>query len=214
MDSEIFLDTYSEVQRRFAHIEDLAHGWEHVERVYKLAVYIAEQEGADRFVVGMAALMHDLGRISQTQDTSHHAELSVLVATEILATYQVSPERQTAILHAIAAHSYGRDVEPRTLEARIVRDADRLDALGAIGVLRWAMTGAVHHTSQARTYHPDDPFAEQHVPDDRTYLLDHFFIKLLKLSSTMATETGRTMAKRRSDFMHAYLDELRRELEE
>lgn len=214
MESDILLDTYAEVQRCFAHVDDLAHGWEHVERVYKLAVDIAEQERADHFVVGMAALMHDLGRASQDHGTKHHAELSVLAATEILAAYHVPSEKQEAILHAIDAHSYSRNIEPRTLEARIVRDADRLDALGAIGIVRWAMTRGSHHTSQTKTYHPDDPFAEQRVPDDRSYMLDHFFIKLLKLGSTMTTETGRTMAKSRSDFMHAYLDKLRAELGE
>ncbi len=210
----ILQDTYVEVQRRFAYVNDPAHGWEHVERVYKLALRIAEQEEADQFIVGMAALMHDLGRASQNENTAHHADLSVVAANELLTTFQVSPDKQEAIRHAIVAHSFSRGIEPRTLEARVVRDADRIDGLGAIGVIRWAITGAVRRTPQTRTYHLFDPFAEHRSPDERLYMLDHFFTKLLKLSDTMTTETGRKMAKHRTNFMLAYLDELRKELDE
>jgi len=208
MESQILLDTYAEVQRRFAHFNDPAHGWEHVERVYKLALHIAEQEGADPFIVGMAALMHDLGRISNSASIKHHADLSEIAAAEILAIHQVALETQEAILHAIAAHSFSRNIEARTLEARVVRDADRLDSLGAIGMLRWAITATIRCTPQTRTYHPSDPFAEQHEPDDSRYMLDHFFTKLLKIGDSMTTETGHRLARRRASFMLAYLDEL------
>jgi len=213
-ESQILLDTYFEVQRRFAHLDDPAHGWEHVERVYKLALHIAQQEGANPFIVGMAALMHDLGRTSASDGTRHHADLSEIAAAELLTAYQVPPEAQQEILHAIEAHSFSRGIEARTLEARVVRDADRLDGLGAIGVLRWAISATIRRSRQTQAYHPLDPFAEQREPDDRNYMLDHFFKKLLKLSDTMATETGRVMARRRTNFMLAYLDELRGELDE
>ena len=213
MESQILLDTYAEVQRRFAHFNDPAHGWEHVERVYKLALHIAEQEGADPFIVGMAALMHDLGRISNSDSIKHHADLSGIAAAEILTIHQVAPETQEAILHAIAAHSFSRNIEARTLEARVVRDADRLDSLGATGVLRWAITATIRRTPQTRTYHPSDPFAEQHEPADSSYMLDHFFTKLLKIGDSMATETGHNIARRRVNFMLTYLDELRSELD-
>jgi len=104
-------------------------------------------------------------------------------------------------------------IEPRTLEAKVVRDADRLDSLGAIGILRWAVTGAVRRTSDTQSYHLDDPFAEWHTLDDRRYMLDHFFTKLLKLNKTMSTQAGSALAKQRTAFMHFYLDEFRRELE-
>ena len=140
-------------------------------------------------------------------------ELSETVAAEILAAHQVAPETQEAILHAIAVHSFSRNIEARTLEALVVRDADRLESLGAIGILRWAITATIRRTPQTRTYHPTDPFAEQHEPDDSRYMLDHFFTKLLKISDSMATETGHRMARRRVNFMLAYLDELKSELD-
>ena len=168
-------------------------------------------------MVGMAALMHDLGRTAPHDGTNgkqvqHHADLSVALAREILAGYAVPVEKQEAILHAIAAHSFSRNIEPLTLEAGIVRDADRLDALGATGILRWAITGTIRRNVQTRTYHPDDPFAEQHAPDDKRYMLDHFYTKLFKLGDTMTTRTGRILAGQRTAFMRAYLEELRREL--
>jgi uncharacterized protein len=205
-------DVYSEVQQRFAGVDDLAHGWEHIQRVYTMALRLAEQEGANFFIVGMATLMHDLGRLA-LDDTKHHADLSAMLAADMMARYNIAPEVEQAILHAITAHSFSLGIEPRTLEARVVRDADRLDGLGAIGILRWAITGTNRSTPSTLTYHPDDPFAEDHVPDDEKYMLDHFFTKLLKLGDSMATETGRRLAEGRVAFMRVYLDELRSELE-
>jgi uncharacterized protein len=211
-ETEILSDIYAEVERRFTSFDDPAHGWEHVDRVYTLALQIAEQEGANRFIVGTAALMHDLGRTTGQHTAVHHADISVTLASELLTSHVLPAHVQDAILHAIAAHSYSRGIEPMTLEARVVRDADRLDALGAIGILRWAITGAVRRTSQTRSYHPTDPFAEEHTPDDHTYMLDHFYAKLLKLSETMTTQTGRALAEQRTAFMYSYLDELKKEL--
>ncbi len=211
VEAEVLTQVYAEVQRRFEGFDDLAHGWEHVKRVYTLAMSIAEQEGANRFIAGMAALLHDLGRLSE-DTTKHHADLSTSLAAELLLPYQLAPETREAILHAITAHSFSRGTEPYTLEAGIVRDADRLDSLGAIGILRWAVTGTIRRTPQTQAYHPDDPFAEQHELDDKMYMLNHFFTKLLRLPEGMFTKTGRGMAVQRVAFMRAYLEELKEEL--
>lgn len=205
---------YEEIKRRFADINDPAHGWEHVNRVYELSLHLARQEKADSFIVGVAALMHDLGRTAH-DPTKHHAELSVTLASELLTEQQVPTKIQQAIFHAIEAHSFSHNIQPRTIEAKIVRDADRLDGLGAIGIIRWAVTGTIRRTPQTLTYHPDDPFAEHpeyRQPDDARYMLDHFYTKLLKLSDTMSTTTGRELARQRTAFMQTYLDELRKEL--
>ena len=208
---QILSRVYSEIEQRFQHFDDPAHGWEHVRRVYNLALFIAEREGAQRFITGMAALLHDLGRLSHEHE-QHHADLSVSEAGLLCQQFRVAPQAQEAILHAILAHSFSRGIQPRTLEARVVRDADRLDGLGAIGIMRWAITGAVRRHPQTLCYHPSDPFAEQHAPDDSRYMLDHFFSKLLTLSDGMTTATGRELAEQRTAFMRAYLSEFRREL--
>ncbi len=215
VESEVLSQVYKDVRKRFTGVDDLAHGWEHVNRVYNLALSIARQEEADAFVVGMAALMHDLGRTvrhDEANGNAHHADLSVTLATELLQAYRVPAEKQQAILHAIAAHSFSKGVEPLTLEACIVRDADRLDGLGAIGILRWAVTGTYRRTPETVSYHPDDPFGEKHELDDHRYMLDHFYSKLLKLAETMTTRTGRVLAQRRTAFMRTYLYEFKREL--
>lgn len=215
-ETRVLVQTYDEVQARFMDSDDLAHGWEHIDRVYKLARSIAEREGADSFIVGMAALLHDLGRATEKMDEHgrhvHHADLSVTLAGELLERYQMPVAQREAIVHAIVAHSFSKGIEPHTLEARVVRDADRLDGLGAIGILRWALTGALRRTPTTRSYHPEDPFAERHTLDDSHYMLDHFYSKLLKLADTMSTESGRRLARERTDFMRVYLDEFRREM--
>jgi uncharacterized protein len=212
-ETKVLANIYTEIEQRFTEVDDLAHGWEHVNRVYQLAQHIAEQEGANQFVVGMAALMHDLGRAAPQDSAAHHADLSVELASDLLHRYQVPYDIQEAILHAIIAHSFSRAIEPRTLEARVVRDADRLDGLGAIGIIRWAITGALRRNSQTRTFHPSDPFAEEHILDENAYMLDHFYTKLLKLNDTMTTKTGRHLSQQRTAFMLAFLKELGDEVE-
>jgi uncharacterized protein len=203
----------TEVQARFADFSDLAHGFEHTHRVYHLALSLSEQEHADGFIVGMAALLHDLGRTTRGPSRSH-AERSAKLAQKLLAEYELPHDTCHAIRHAILAHSYRHGIEPATLEARVLYDADSLDSLGASGVMRWAMTVKHGRWPQTRTYHPDDPFALWRVPDGQSYVLDRFFTKLLKLQETMTTATGRTMAERRIAFLRRFLQELQHELAE
>ena len=203
----------TEVQARFTDFSDLAHGWEHTNRVYHLALHLAEQEHADGLIVGVAALMHDLGRTTRGPARSH-AERSAKLATKLLASYDLPPETQHAIRHAILAHGYRHGIEPATLEARVLYDADRLDSLGACGVMRWAMTAKHGRWPETATYHPDDPFALWRKPDGQRYLLDRFYTKLLQLSEAMTTATGRMMAGRRIAFLRLYLQELQQELAE
>jgi len=202
-----------EVQARFTDFSDLAHGFEHVHRVYHLVLYLAEQEHADGLIVGMAALLHDLGRTTRGP-TRSHAERSAKLAAKLLAAYDLPLETLHAILHAILAHSYRHGTLPATLEARVLYDANRLDSLGACGVMRWAMTPKHGRWPQTRTYHPDDPFALWRVPYGQHYLLDRFLTKLLQLQEAMTTATGRAMAERRIAFLRLYVQELQHELTE
>ncbi|HEX7734792.1 MAG TPA: HD domain-containing protein [Ktedonobacteraceae bacterium] len=209
--TQMLADIYQEVEQRFASFDDPAHGWEHVRRVYEMAQRMAAEEGADSLIVGSAALLHDIGRLIRRKGTPH-ALLSVEESREILKRYPLESEQVEAILHAIEAHSFSQGIEPRTLEARVVRDADRLDSLGAIGILRWAISGTIKRKKQTRSYHPEDPFGEYHELDDRRYILDHFFTKLLKLEDGMYTTTGRALARQRTAYMREYLQEFKAEL--
>jgi len=204
-------EVFKYVQARFMDFTDLAHGWEHVYRVYHLSLHIAEQEHADSFIVGIAALLHDVGRTVR-EPKKPHAERSAILATEMLAQYDLPSETQEAILHAILAHNYRRGITPATLEARVLYDADRLDSMGASGLMRWAMILKNKKWSEWKSYHPEDPFAIYRNPDDQHYLLDRFFTKLLALPEAMMTETGRAMAQSRLAFFHLFLQELQVEL--
>src|SRR5437879_9589449 len=101
--ARILTDMYFKVRQRLAEFNDLAHGWEHVRRVYNLALQIAEREGADRFTVGCATLLHDIGR-AMHDEGKHHAAISVEEGRRVLAHYALTTEQVTAILHAIEAH--------------------------------------------------------------------------------------------------------------
>ncbi|HEY0756422.1 MAG TPA: HD domain-containing protein [Ktedonobacteraceae bacterium] len=210
---QMLVDLYQKVEQRFATFTDPAHGWEHVKRVYAMAQRIAAEEGADELITGSAALLHDIGRLIRRKGTPH-AMLSVEEARVLLQAYALDSEQVEAILHAIAAHSFSQGVQPRTLEAYVVRDADRLDSLGAIGIIRWAITGTLKRKPQTSSYHPEDPFGVSHELNDRLYMLDHFYTKLLKLEEDMYTTTGRVLAQQRTAYMRAYLQELKTELEQ
>ncbi len=102
------------------------------------------------------------------------------------------------IRHAIEAHSFSAGIAPRTVEAKVVQDADRLDALGAIGLARCIAVG----TALGRPlYEPEDPFCRARTPDDGGASVDHFYAKLLKLAGTMQTAAGRREAERRTAFL-------------
>jgi uncharacterized protein len=113
------------------------------------------------------------------------------------------------ITHAIEAHSFSAGIAPRTPEARVVQDADRLDSLGAIGIARCLLVGGRLDLPLCAA---DDPFCDERLPDDGRYTIDHFYAKLLKLPATMQTEAGRAEAERRAALMRRYLDDLRAEI--
>src|SRR5260370_18969954 len=167
-ESKMLAAMWREVESRFAGYDDLAHGWEHTQRVYHLALRLAEQEHANRFIVGMAALLHDLGRTTK-DPTRTHAERSAILATTLLAPYDLPLDTRYAILHAILAHSYSRGIAPATLEARVLYDADRLDSSGGRGVRRWAITSTHRRRPEPNTYHPQDPIASRPKPADTHY---------------------------------------------
>ena len=189
---------------------DPAHDVQHIKRVVNNARYLTELSEADLNVTIPAAWLHDCVQVAK--DSPARGQVSRLAAEEacrFLAGIGYPVERLPAVQHAIEAHSFSAGIEVRSLEAGIVQDADRLDALGAIGIARCLLTGGALGSA---VYHPDDPFCSQRDPDDKAFMVDHFFAKLFKLPATMQTEVGRVEAQRRADVMRDYLSELGREL--
>ena len=112
-------------------------------------------------------------------------------------------------MHAIEAHSFSAAIQPRTIEAKVVQDADRLEAIGAVGLARCLMLSG----AMARPlYVESDPFCENRAADDRLSAVDHFFTKLIKIETMMQTESGRVEARLRTPFLQSFLNELRREI--
>ncbi len=120
--------------------KDDIHGFSHVERVYNTCIQIGKKKKANMLVLKIATLLHDIGRINEKNDVPerNHAENSAQMALDFLTSndYDISKKELDNIIHSIKAHSYSNKVIPETLEAKILSDADKLDALGAIGLYR------------------------------------------------------------------------------
>lgn len=189
---------------------DAAHGLAHIERVVANAKRLAAETGADLAVVVPAAWLHDC--VNVPKDSPLRSQASRLAAEKAVAFLREIGYAKGligAIGHAIEAHSFSAEIIPTTLEAQVVQDADRLDALGAIGIARCIQTG----TAMQRTfYNSDEPFPIKREPDDAVSTIDHFYTKLLKLADTMQTKAGRQEAHRRTQFMQLYLDQLESEI--
>ncbi len=189
---------------------DPGHGLVHLRRVVATALALAQAEAARLDVVLPAAWLHDC--VPVAKDSSDRPRASRLAAAQAVAFLQAAGYPENAlpqIAHAIEAHSYSAGIPPRTIEARVVQDADRLDALGAIGVARCIAVGSALGRP---LYEADDPFCERRAPDDSGASVDHFYTKLLKLAATMQTEAGRKEAERRTAFIRAFIEQLRSEI--
>lgn len=195
----------------FEHAQfDAGHDLQHIQRVVLSAKKLAMQENADLQVVVPAAWLHDCVIVPKDSPLRKQAsKLAADQAIEHLSQMGYPAECFPAIHHAIHAHSFSAGIPPETLEAQIVQDADRLDALGAIGMARCLMLGG----SMGRAlYHPEDPFGLHREHDDLTYTIDHFYLKLFKLPGQMHTQAAREEGERRVVVMRGFLEQLGREV--
>ncbi|HXM32334.1 MAG TPA: HD domain-containing protein [Chthoniobacterales bacterium] len=189
---------------------DAAHDDGHVRRVVANARKLAETEGADLAVVLPAAWLHDCVAIAKNlPQRSSASRLAAQRAGELLRAAAYPAQHIPAIEHAIAAHSFSAGIPPQTLEAKVVQDADRLDALGAVGIARTLITGGANGTP---FYHFSEPFPITRMADDGTSIIDHFFTKLLTLAETMQTAAGRAAAQQRAQFLKQFLTQLGSEI--
>ncbi|WP_427977689.1 HD domain-containing protein [Agarivorans sp.] len=190
---------------------DTAHQLDHVERVVKWAICLAKQEQANMAVVEPAAWLHDCVSLDKSHPQRHlAAQWAADKALELLSGFGYDSQYFAAIHHAIAAHSYSGNVAANTLEAKIVQDADRLDALGAIGITRCIQVG---NRLGRPFYNSQDPFCQHRSADDQSFSLDHFYTKLLLIGDSLHTDGAKREAKRRTDFMQSYLAQLATEFE-
>lgn len=189
---------------------DAAHDIAHIERVVKNAEKISLEESSDREIVTAAAWLHDCVILTKNHpDRKKASTLAAQKAAEFLATTSYPKNKIPAVAHAIESHSYSAGITPETQEAKIVQDADRLDALGAIGIARCFSVGG---ELNSRMYHPDDPFAEAREIDDSKWTVDHFYEKLFRLPDLLNTDTARRIAERRVAYMRSFLGQLSTEI--
>ncbi|ELB2181442.1 HD domain-containing protein [Vibrio parahaemolyticus] len=189
---------------------DAAHDIEHVKRVVKTAKQLCDEENADIAIVLPAAFLHDC--FTYPKDHPNRKQSSAIAAKKAIAyleSIQYPQHYHDAIAHAIEAHSFSANIRPNTLEAQIVQDADRLDALGAIGVTRCIQV-STHFNAQL--YNDNDMFAKERELNDKQFTVDHFQTKLFKIVDTMNTESAKLEANKRKAFMQTYLKQLHDEV--
>jgi len=167
----------------------VSHDKEHIDRVAALAYYIGKKEGADLEIVELAAKLHDIAR-----EKKDHAKKGAEIARKILRKNGLPEKFIEKVAHCIESHSFSCSVKPETLEAKVLSDADKLDAMGAIGIARAFMYSGEKGRSIEET-------------------LKHFEEKLLKLKNCIKTKTGLKLAEERHEFLLKFYRKLRDELD-
>lgn len=192
-------------------INDSAHDFDHIMRVFKNAQKICKKENAREKLVLSAVLLHDVISYPKSDKRSKLSSIkSAEKSRNILKKFNFTKEEIQIISDAIRDHSFSRNKIPTTLEGKILQDADRLDAIGAIGIAR---VFAVSGSEKRPFYNIKDPFCKNRIPNDEIWALDHFYRKLLKLESLMNTKSGKIEAKKRTTVLKDFLNELKKEIQ-
>lgn len=175
--------------------DDGSHDAAHLLRVWKNAAAIAEVEGGDLRMIAAAVLLHDCVSVEKNSPLRAQASrLAAEKASTLLRERGWAEADIEAVAHAILTHSFSANLSPETLEAKILQDADRLDAIGMVGAARcFYIAGRMG----SALYDPLDPLAEQRPLDDKAYAIDHFETKLFRLADGFQTEAGQQMALER-----------------
>jgi uncharacterized protein len=196
-------------------VDDLSHDAAHLRRVYDWSLRLAPEAGADADLAGAAALVHDL--VSVPKDAEERplaAERSASSAVALLERAGYSGGEVTSITAAVRTSSWSRGLPPSGPLGQVLQDADRLDAIGAVGIARTfaCAQSMVSRGRRMRLYHHDDPLARHRPPEERQFALDHFQTKLLRLAEGMHLPTACREASRRHQRMVSFLEALAEEL--
>jgi len=186
---------------------DASHDWQHIERVLENARHIAQAEGGDQALIELAVLLHDVSDPKYKKAGEDPEQ-------EILGQLELSDKERNDIRSIIRTVSFkgGTNEEPETVEGKIVRDADRLDAIGAIGIARaFAYGGAKGRKLYDRDEQARTAMTESEYRNGDTSTVTHFYEKLLLLKERMVTDSGKQMAEERHRFMLSFLEQLQNE---
>ncbi|OGZ19843.1 MAG: hypothetical protein A2654_01055 [Candidatus Nealsonbacteria bacterium RIFCSPHIGHO2_01_FULL_43_31] len=186
-----------------------SHGFDHVERVLRMAKLISKKEGGDMETIEAAALLHDMGRTKEDKNERlDHAAEGAKMARVYLGKINFPKNKIGNVIHCIAVHRFSRGKKPETIEAEIIQDADRLDALGAIIITRVLSHGALHGLP---VYDPRIKPLKKYTGKKAT-AINHFYEKILKITpSSFYTKTAQKIARQRYDFVVKFLDQFKKE---
>ena len=212
-EQEIIQQTIDFVKRTLAGAE-AGHDWFHIERVYKTASTINETAQADTLVVSLAALLHD---IADSKFNNGDEEIGPRIAGEFMASLNLAPEIILHVKQIILNMSYKASlgtVSFHSKELEVVQDADRLDAIGAIGIARaFTYGGFKNRVLYDPAIPPVENMSKEAYKNTTAPTINHFYEKLLLLKDLMRTEKGKAMAQQRHDFMLQYLEQFYKEWE-
>lgn len=177
--------------------DDGSHDIAHILRVFRNAMRIHAVEGGDGEILAAAVLLHDCVSVEKNSPLRAQASrLAAEKASAILAAMGWEKARIENVAHAVLTHSFSANIAPETLEAKILQDADRLDAIGMVGVARcFYIAGRMG----SALYDPADPLAQARPFDDKAFALEHFPVKLFKLADGFQTAEGRSLATTRHE---------------
>lgn len=189
---------------------DPGHDFAHIMRVVETCKNIGTQAKANLEILIPAALLHDVVNVPKNHPERNQASQKASeVAQKILKSVEYSDEEINLISTVIVEHSYSLGKKPSSIESGVLQDADRLDALGAIGIMRTVSCGCL---LKASYYDIDDPFAKARTLNDKKFTVDHFFTKLFKLTETFNFKETKIEGGKRIKFMYQFLDQLKNEI--
>ena len=200
------LENLKKIAKKKLQNNDPAHDFEHIMRVYRNAERICKTENGNKKLILSAVLLHD---IIKNKNQNNSALKSAKLAEKILKENCFSLDEIIIISDAIKEHSFSKGKIPSTSEGKILQDADRLDAIGAIGLARVFSFSGLNNRP---FYDLNDPFSKKRSINDNKWALDHFFKKLLKLEQKMNTKTGKLLAKKRTKVLKNFLKEIKNEI--
>ena len=193
-----------------ADTNDGSHDLAHILRVFRNAMRIHAGEGGDGEVLAASILLHDCVAVEKNSPLRAQASrLAAEKASAILAGLGWQPDRIALVAHAILTHSFSANIPPETVEAKILQDADRLDAIGMVGAARcFYVAGRLN----SGLYDPADPRAEHRPLDDKAWSLDHFPAKLFKLADGFQTMAGAELSRERHERLKQFYDRFLEEI--
>jgi uncharacterized protein len=189
-----------------------SHGWDHVSRVVRIALRIAEAEGADSFVVLMASLLHDIARDEENASNGKtcHAEEGYRLTLEFLTASSMEHPVALHIAECVRTHRFRNNHSPESLEAKVLFDADKIDSIGAVGIGRAFLfsgeVGARLHTDE----HTDILSTRAYTEEDTAYR--EFMVKLQYIRDSLYTNEGKVIAHQRHEFMTVFFNRLHLEV--